>query len=197
MAIRWYLVAMEQVGNRRAPKYVKSRMNPTGIAVQWGALDYGLMNVAVMWADVTTAQHTALIANADCKFAATNANLDNAIGATAATNARAVLETLHIPGSWVQATDTWRQILRGTCGVFLFAQRLHGKFGVELVPAGYTLDTTFGELPAVGRQFLIETADELGIDRTGATAGITLRQIYRAFGNAWGNKPIVIGGVTL
>jgi hypothetical protein len=197
MAVRWYLIAMDQVDNRRAPKYVKSRLNPTGLAVPWGMMDYGLMNVAVMWANVTTAQHNSLVANADCKFAATAANLDNAIGAPAATNARAVLEALQIPGSWVQGTDTWRQILRGTCGLFLFAQRLHGKFNVELVPAGYTLDTTFGELPAAGRQFLLDTADELGIDRTGATASVTLRQIYRAFGNAWGTKPILIGGVTL
>ena len=197
MAVRWYLVAMAQVDNRRAPKYVKSRVNPTGLAVPWGAMDYGLMNVAVMWADVTTAQHNALVANADCKFAATNANLNNAIGATAATNVRTILEQLQIPGTWVAGTDTWRQILRGTCGLFQFAQRLHGKFNVKLVPDGYSLDTTFGELPAAGRQFLIDTADELGIDRTGATAGVTLRQIYRAFGDAWGTKPILISGVNL
>ncbi len=197
MAVRWYLVAMEQVGNSRAPKYVKSRQQPSGLAVNWGAMDYGLMDVAVMWADVTTAQHNALIANADCKFAATNANLNNAIGAGAAATVRNVLETLKIPGSWVQGTDTWRQILRGTCGLFQFAQRLHGKFGVKLVPDGYSLDTTWAELPQVGRDFLLATAIELGIDTSGATASVTLRQIYRVFGNAWGEKQILINGVEL
>ncbi len=197
MAVRWYLVAMEQVGNSRAPKYVKSRMNPTGLAVQWGAMDYGLMNVAIMWADVTTAQHNALIANADCRFAATQASLDNPIGAGATAAVRNVLETLQIPGSWVQATDTWRQILRGACGLFQFAQRLHGKFDVKLVPDGYSLDTTWSELPAVGKQFLLETAVDLGIDTSGVTANTTLRQVYRVLGNAWGEKQILISGVEL
>jgi hypothetical protein len=197
MAIRWYLMAMETIGTYRAPKYLRSKGNPTGLNVQWGAMDYGLMDVCVCWADTTNAQNTALVANSDCKLAATNANLDNAIGSGAVATVRNVLETLQIPGSWVQATDTWRQILRGTCGLFQFAQRLHGKFGVKLVPDGMTLSTTWAELPQAGQDFLTQTADELGIDHSGVTGSTTLRAIYKVLGDAWGTKPLYVSGQEL
>jgi hypothetical protein len=194
MAVRWYLMAMQTTNSNRYPKYLRARANPTGLDVAWGAMDYGLMDVCVCWADTTAAQNTALIANSDCRLASTGANLDNAIGAGAVANVRSVLEALQIPGNWVQAADSWRQVLRGTCGLFLFAQRLQGAFNVRLVPDGYTLDSTWGDIPQAARDFLLQTADELGIDTSGATSSTTLRQIYRVLGNAWGTRQILING---
>lgn len=196
MAIRWYVMAMTP-GAYRGPKYLLHRGNPTGLSVPWAAMDYGLMDVCVCWADTTTAQNTALVANNDCKFVCTTANLDVAIGAASVATVRAGLEQLRIPGNWVGATDTWRIVLRTTCALFQFAQRLHGRFGVPLVPDGYTLNSTWSEIPAQGRQFLADVAEELNIDTSGATSSTTLRQIYKVFADAWGAQPIYIGGAEL
>lgn len=195
MTIRWYLLPIETIENGRGPKYLAWRRNPEGLNVTWGMIDYGLMPVAIAWADVTNAQHNALTANGDVR--AVPLNLDAPISAGAVVATRAVLEALDIPGNWVTTADTWRGILRATAGLFLFAQRVHGKFGVTLLPDGYTLATTWSELPQGAKTILLETALELAIDTSGATANTTLRQIYKALADAWGELPIVIGGQQL
>lgn len=188
---------MQEVGNARGPKYLKWRFNPTGLDVPWGIMDYGLMPVCIAWANVTPAQNTTLLANNDVRLGLLNSNLDNTITAQQVQAVRDGLEFLDIPGQWVDVTDTWRVVLRTTCGLFQYAQRLHGKFNVKIVPDGYTLNTTWAQIPAQGKQFLLDTALELGIDTSGATAQTTLRQIYKAFADAWGDKPLMINGVTL
>lgn len=197
MAIRWYLLPLETIDNRRGPKYFKHRGNPSGLDVRWGMMDYGLMPVALLWADVSNAEHTGLIANSDVRHVVQHTNVDNQVGGGAVTAIRDGLEALDIPGNWVQATDTWRQVLRGVMGMFQFAQRVHGKFGVTLLPDGYSLNTTWSELPQGARTILLETAQELGIDTGGATGATTLRQIYKAFGDAWGERPFFVGGLEL
>jgi hypothetical protein len=196
MAIRWYAMALAVQGNYRGPKYLRWRMNPTGLDVPWAMQDYGLMPVAVLWADVSTTQHNGLIANADCRHIVLHANVDDTVG-SAVTGTRAALEALQIPGNWVQSADAWRTVLRTVIGVFQYAQRLHGKFGVPIVPDGYSLDSTWQEIPAQGQQFLLDTAAELGIDTSGVTGTVTLRQIYRTFGDVWANRVVHMGTVEL
>lgn len=200
MAVRWYAMAMQEHDNGgaiwRGPKYLRWRFNASGLDVAYSLVDYGLMNVCIVWADVNNGQHNQLVSNNDCRAIVQHANVDNAVG-SAASNVRAALEALLIPGNWVQTTDTWRAVLRVTIGVFQYAQRLHAKFGVKIVPDGYSLDTTWSEIPVQGQQFLLETATELGIDTSGASGSTTLRQIYRAFGEVWRDRPIVMGAVTL
>ena len=199
MAVRWYLLPIETAngGLARGPKYFKWRFDPDppGLDVPWGMMDYGLMSVAIAWADVTTQQHNTLIANNDVR--AVPQNLDATIGAGAVATTRNILEQLDIPGNWVTTADTWRGILRSTAGLFQFAQRVHGKFGVTLLPDGFTLDTTWSQLPQGAKDILLETALEIGIDTSGATGSTTLRQIYKTLADAWGAKPIFISGVTL
>jgi hypothetical protein len=197
MAIRWYTLPIETIGTARGPKYLKWRFSPEGLDVPWGMMDYGLMPVCIAWADVSGAQHTALTANADVRHIVQHANIDNNVGGGAVNAIRSGLEDLDIPGNWVQATDTWRQVLRGVMGMFQFAQRVHGKFGTTLLPDGFTLDTTWSELPQGAKDILLETAAELGIDTSGATGSTTLRQIYKAFGDAWGTKPFLISGLEI
>ena len=195
MAIRWYLLPIETINNGRGPKYLKFRQNPEGLNVPWGMQDYGLMPVCIAWADVSGAQHTGLIANADVRHIVQHANIDNTVGSGAVTAIRSGLEALDIPGNWVQASDTWRAVLRGVFGMFQFAQRVHGKFNTTLLPDGFTLNSTWSQLPQGAKDILLETAAELGIDTSGATGDTTLRQIYKAFGDAWGTEPFFVGGI--
>lgn len=198
MANRWYILPIELYGgSMRAPKYMINRLNPTGINAKWSMMDYGLMNVCIMLADVTTEQHDALVANSDVRGIVQHANVDNTVPAGAVTAVRNGLESLDIPGQWVDTSDTWRVVLRTTAALFQFAQRLHGRFGVKIIPDGYSLNTTWSELPQQAKDFLLDVAAELNIDTSGATGATTLRTIYKAFADAWGATPIFIGGIEL
>ena len=84
MTIRIYLtpiVARSDKPNSRAPKYFWDLAGVT-----WGAMDYGLEPVMLVVADVTDAQHAALVTNAD--LVSVPANLDATIGGAGLTAAR-------------------------------------------------------------------------------------------------------------
>lgn len=194
MTTRWYLLPIIGTGTHadpRKPKYQASILP----GVTWGMMDYGLMPVCIFVADVTAQQHSDMIANADVR--AIPANLDSTVGGGAVSTTRNFLEALSIPGNWVGASDTWRSILRGTAGLFQFAQRVYGEFGVMLIDETRTLDTTWNQLPQAAKDILLSTATELGIDTSQATGNTTLRQIYKAFGDAWGDKTFLFGSFTL
>lgn len=197
MAVRWYAMPLDEVGNGRGPKYLRWRFNSTGLDVPWGAQDYGLMPVCICWADVNNGQHNQLTSNNDVRFITLHSDLDNNLTGQQVVAVRDALEFLNIPGQWVDATDTWRQVLRITIGVFQFSQRMHGKFNAKAIPDGYTLATQFGDLPQNARNLLLSTADELGIDYSGATNQTTLRQILKTFGDAWANNSINLNGVEI
>lgn len=194
MTTRWYLLPIIGTGITRAdgrrPKYIAD----LGIR-PWSMMDYGLLPVAILMADVTAQQHTDLTANSDVR--AIPLNLDSTVGAGAVTATRNALEALSIPGNWVGASTTWRVVLRTTAGLFQFAQRVHGRFGVTLLESGVTLDTTWTQLPQGAKDILLTTAQELGIDTSQATGSTTLRQIFKAFGDAWGSKTLLMGGVEI
>ena len=158
-------------------------------------MDYGLMPVAIAWVDATTQQHNALAANGDVRQVP--ANLDNAISSGAVTTTRNILEALDIPGNWVTTADTWRGILRSTAGLFQFAQRVHGRFGTTLLPDGFTLNTTWSQLPQGAQDIILQVAQELEIDTSGATGSTTLRTIFRTIADAYAGQEMVIGGQTI
>lgn len=200
MAIRWYLlpilsVTLENGAVARGPKYLRWRDNPDELNVPWGMMDYGLMPVCIAWCDATDQQHSTLAGFSDTRQVP--ANLDATISAGAVTTTRNILEALGIPGRWVDTTDTWRGVLRTTAGLFQFAQRVHGRFGTVILPQGFTLDTTWSELPQGAKSILLQTAQELGINTSGATGSTTLRQIFKAFADAWGSRAVNIGGQVL
>jgi hypothetical protein len=193
MTQHWYLMPIIGTGTRQDPLRAKY-ISDVGIT-DWAMMDYGLLPVCIAVADVTSQQHSDLIANADVH--AVPLNLDAAIGPGAVTTVRALLEGLAIPGNWVQASDTWRTILRTAAGLFQFAQRLHAEFGITVLGSGATLDTTWAELPQGAKDILLTTAQMLGIDTSAATGSTTLRQIYKAFADAWGAEPFFFGDFVL
>lgn len=66
MAVRWYLMALDVVGNARGPKYLKWRHNAAALDVQWSLMDFGALAAAVVAADTNSQQHLELIAYDDC-----------------------------------------------------------------------------------------------------------------------------------
>lgn len=193
MTIRFYVVPLIGAGvhgDARRPKYIAAI---SGLA--WGAMDYGLYDVALVAADVSAGQHTSISANSDVVSAP--ANIDNTITAGALTNVKSALEALNIPANWATTANTYRDVLRVVAGIFQFAQRYHGMHNKQLLPSGVTLDTQFQDLPAAMQTELVDVADSMQIDRSGATGTITVRQILKAFADAWQGKTFYIGGFTL
>lgn len=197
--LRWYLYPMLTVdgGKGRIPKYLKyGKLDIDGLPYDgWALLVYGAEDVALIWIDTDEATHATLAAQSDVRQIPED--IDAAIGASAVDNVRAVLEGWNIPGAWVTADDTWREVMRTYCGIAMFAKRLKRRFGTKFVPDGYSLSTRYNQLPVVARQWLTTVADEMGVDYSGMTNQATLRQIGKLFADHWAEQPLGVGGVTL
>lgn len=100
--IRFYILPIIVIDDTRHPKYFGSRHNPTGIRCEWGLLDYGLIDAALVAANVTVEQHDLLIANSD--VASPPEDIDQNISDIAIPKVKDVLEQLRIPADWVSYT---------------------------------------------------------------------------------------------
>jgi hypothetical protein len=194
MAVRFYLLPLEQIGNGRGPKYLTWR-NHSGLDARWAVMSYGLIGTALVMADVTSQQHNTLIANSD--VTAIPQNIDANITTGALSAVRSALEGLRIPGNWATTANTYRELLRMVGGLFQFAQRHHGLHNQIIIPENINLDMTWGDIPLTWRQNLQTTADSFGYDYSQVTGSTPVRAILKSLADQWGNQPLYIGGVEL
>lgn len=182
---RFYLMPIILVDGERQVKY------PTS---SYRAADYGNEPVALVVADVTPKEHTALAAHAD--VVAVPANLDTAIGGSL-TQAQSALETFGIPADWLNAGMTWRIAVGGVFRIFQLFQRIQGHRRTQRVlSGGVDLSTQFNSLPFDVRAHLIVMADSLDFDRSGVSGTSTLRQILRSLASQW-TGPVRLWGIEL
>jgi len=151
---------------RFLPKYLPA------LGVQWRAVYFG--DKALCWANTTAEQEAAVGANADAIVVA-NPSSDVAVNAT-----RNALEAMNLPGNWVQAGMTYRQVFRTLVGMALVHQRMEAA-GFNLQLAG-NLDKTLAQIPANRRTALAAAADSLGFDRSQVAASTTVREALRMLG---------------
>lgn len=169
MAVRFYFVPKAGASPVK-PKYIGD------LGVTWASVDYGQEQTYLVGADVTTAQHNSISANAD--VTSVPANLDNQVGANLAT-VQAALENLKIPADWITSGMTYRQILSLIIKLFRILQRLLGRWATTIFEAGITLATTMAELTQAQRDRLQDVADSFGIDTSNVTGATTIRQALR------------------
>jgi hypothetical protein len=182
MAIRYYLVPKVGTGipvgvpgaDPFRPKYTD------GLSGPWSAMDYGREPVMLLRADVTPAEHAIFAAASDA--VAAPADLSQTVGGALAT-VQARLESVNIPGDWVTAGMTFRTVLRWVARLFLLAQRLNGQAKERLFDALEHLDTLVNQVPAARRQRWAAAATSLGLDPSGITGGMTLRQAFKVLGD--------------
>jgi len=192
MTIRYYLMSALEVDNRRCPKYMfvdYADLNPAGLNVQWNAMDYGLVPVFLVRANVTTAQHAALAAQPD--VISVPENINNQIGG-ALPQVEAALEALHIPAGLVSSTNTYKEVLRAVARIFQFFQRMHGMFGEKLIDGPVGLNTQWSDIPDGARSNLRDAADSMELDYSSVIATTTVRQILKMFAGQYGD-PILFG----
>lgn len=124
-------------------------------------------------------------------------NLARTLGTAELQDLAAYLETYRIPADWMDGTLSWRAIVRGVLGIFLFAQHYQGCGGGPLYDGGATLETTVSQLPPDVQQSLERAAVDLNYDTSTLRADVSLRQILRAMGVQWGEQPIFLGSVSV
>lgn len=189
--IRFYIlpivtvVQTEPPRTYRAPKYVHE------LNINWGMMDYGLINAALVGAEVTQTQHEQLAAEPD--VAAAPENIDQNISDIAIPQVQAVMEQLRIPAGWVDNTYTYRQILRMIAGLFQFAQRYNGMHGEQLIDSQAQLDLRWNQIPQDRQQKIQATADNLGYDHSAVQPTWLIRQILKYLGDQWGSQVFHMG----
>jgi hypothetical protein len=167
---------------QRIPKY-RNALFPT---LGYSMFDYGnepWCLIAIQ--DVPPATDAALTGNAD--VFELPANLDQTMGTTGVRNTvRTKLENVNIPGTWVQTTSTYREVVRFIGAVCQFAERYQGMIGNGFwFTGGVTLDSTFGSLPANVRQTIVDAAATFGFDTSGFTGASTLRAVIQSAGQQY------------
>lgn len=195
MAIRVYL--MPRIGSGLT--HLDARRQKYRIAKS-RCIRYGAELYALVIADVSAAEHTALVANADVR--ALPADLDTTLTATARTQMIAALEEAFIPAQWLTVGMTYRVILRRLVGMFFFVQGMEergARFLNNRESRGIALlDDPISSLPLAVRQSIQPTATALFIDVSGVTGGsTTLRAALAAIGGQFAARSFMARGVAL
>ncbi len=127
-------------------------------------------------------------------------DLNQAMGSVGVRNTvRNRLEAVNIPGTWVQTTTTYREVVEMIGSLCQFAQRYQGATGGLWFTGGITLDSTFSSLPQTARDGMISAAASFGMDTSGFTGASTLRQILQGVGQQYValGLPLVLASVNL
>ena len=156
--------------------------------------DYGLMDQAVVCADILAADHTTLAANAD--VLAIPVNIDTTLNTSARNTARTYLESVNIPAGWVNTGDTYRSVLRSVLGIFFYLQRVTALRGVALDWVEVPLSLQWQQIPASWQSAMTQAATEMGYATSGVTSTTTLRTILKYMADQW-TAPIFFGIATL
>ena len=96
---------------------------------------------------------------------------------------RSQLETANIPGTWIQTTTTYREVLRFVGACCQFMQGYEGLDAAPIFTGGITLDTTYGTLTTVQRQAVSDAALWMGLSTVPLVTTDTLRTVLQALGN--------------
>lgn len=176
VATRFFVVPKTGTGSLEdtiRPKYVMELG-----AMDWQAVNYGRDDAYLVGAVLTPAQVSALASNIDAIVIP--AQLDNAIGLSGVSAVQSALEGLHVPAQWVTQTHTYRQVVGAVGRMFFLMQTFGGMTGYALFQqAGITLDTRINQLTQQQRSDLLAAASAKGLDTSGVTGPMTLRQALR------------------
>jgi hypothetical protein len=139
--------------------------------------------------------HTALAAKADVQ--AIPANLDNTIASNQVRNTvRSFLESIGLPGNWVQTGTPWREIVRTICGMMIFGQRYDGS-GLDSVSFGTritgNLAIQWQAVPVGVQQAAVGAGMSLGYDMTWITPTMIVRNVLKTIAGLWGEQQVRFG----
>ena len=208
MTIKAFIAPMVGTGTRADPRRAKWQSGDPSI-LRGGQIRFGRTEDCILLIETAdTPQGDAYMAQIDadseCTPVADATNINDALTAPQVTAIQGFLEARGVPADWLNAGETRRQALRGVAGMFLFSQRMEGRFGTswkqKLVEHGVSLASEWQNLPAQFQTELVEAAQSFGwMDVTLASVAptTTLRQILRAMGNRFQTMPMYIANFQL
>lgn len=200
--VRFYIVPKVGTGDGQNPFRAKYLADPasdfpasaTGaIAGRASCMDYGLEPIFFCGGDVTALEDASIAAQPDV-FVIPAGSLDTLLTSINLTTTKNALEALKIPAGWITIAHTPRDVARFTGQLFQIFQRYHARTGASLFVGGITLDSTFGQLTVGQRTALQLVANDLRLDISGVTNGMTIRAALRALGPQLGSVSLL--GVT-
>ena len=180
-------ITVPRVG--RAPKY----QSEFGSLPWQGPVDYGSQDACFIAIDADATTQATLAAHAD--DLAVPANLDATLTAGQVTTTQNALEALTIPAGWVNTSRTWRVVCRVVIGMFILNQRYWVISGNELgngrrsIFDNVNLSNTVSQIPAQARAWLDQAATSMGLDTSGITGSMTIRQMLQNLGLQMANRP--------
>ena len=199
---RFYLVPIETVGSYRGPKYFEWRMTDppgSGIDCRWSLMDYGFLPYCLILAhDITQDDHDALVLHSDVY-----AFPDDLSGAVDDQDIDVFFEAIQVPTDWLTPSTTWLELLRNMAGLFQFNQKFGGIAAAETgelhsVFDNVTLDDTYNDLTAQEQGWFDATIayfeQAFGIDVPAVLPNMKLRQLAKAAGDFWEDRPFYMGG---
>jgi hypothetical protein len=195
MAFRLYIVPAIGSGastqDARRPKYIHA-LQPPGA---W--MDYGFQPIFLCGVDLSPANDTAVIANADVFAFPFDLNTTPTAGQRS--TAIAAFEAALIPGNnWVVAGIDWRGIARTIAGMFQFMQRLNGVIGnTVVIDSSAKLNVQFSTLTAEQQNAVLVSAQSLGYNTSFIAPNTQIRAILKGFADAWGNETFHFGPFNL
>lgn len=107
--------------------------------------------------------------------------LGNTIALVATQNA---LEAMFIPAQWLDASMTYRQVLRGCVAFAQYARKLEGRLQ-RFDLSGGRLDGTVSQLTQSQRTALQQCATDFRIDTSEITGATKIRELLYIVGRQW------------
>lgn len=176
--IRFYVVPKIGDGQTMETPLRPAYVHDLGIT-HWQALDYGREPQMFVGADVTTAQHDALAASAG--VTALPENIDATVPQNQVAQIRNALETIKMPGNWITAGQSYRQIAGHVAKYCLLLQRFDGLFASTPFDADITLDKPNAQVPPEKMARLRTAAESLMLDTSFITSTTTVREMFQAW----------------
>lgn len=201
MAIEIFLAPLVGAGTLTDPIRPKYSDDPQ--VVRSGSIRYSKDSNCICLYEAPQPYLNSIASQPDATRLASASNIDQTLNANQANTAKVIFEAAFIPGQFINAGDTRRQVIRGVVGMFLFSQRMEGRFGegwqAKAVARGVTLDSPWSTFPQVLKDELIAVRDSFGWTNAelGVTNTSTMREILQAISAQFENKPIFLAGVEI
>ena len=201
MARELFLVPMvDSLSWTGAPGHKRAKYTDDAAVVSQGTIRYSRTSNGIVMIQASQAYLNNVAAQPDATSLATASNIDNVLTANQANAAKVIFEDTFIPGQFINAGDTRREVIRGVVGMFLFSQRMEGRFGEGWVERaknrGVTLNTVWSDFPAALKDEFRDIRDDHGWTNAqlGVTASSTMRVILRSVSDRFEQTPIIFAG---
>lgn len=197
--IRLYLVPVEYNAYATGPKYFawKYDPDPPGITVdRLSNQYYGFHPWALAMAQgISQADHDFLVLRSDVYVYPELDQLDNTIAP--GDEIGTFYESLNIPTDWMTPSQTYREFLRQTMGMFTFHNRYEAKSQGHSIFENNDLNTQYRQMTTEEQGWFNETVASFGYDPAIINPNSKLRQMLKQAGDLFASWNFALGGIDI